>query len=330
MFYASKKDIMRILTPSLVLCATLLVASRPLSAQETSCDVPLVVTHFVASSGTVEMVTDLAAKDLTVRIGGSAGSVTNASVDTGRKRVALILDASVKVPKDEWRLETEMAVTLIQNARALDRFTLFLVGVDTPAGPWLPSVDLQAQLREMASSRPPTVDANERVYDALLAAAKHLDPPEFGDAIFLFGHPDDSGSKATPEQVEELILRNRVRFYAMSFTDPLRGKLPPGFDMNKPLPRGLGQEQADKISHATGYFFSYHSVDVLTIPGQLALLEGFLGDLYAGIAQPYRLKISRNTSDKTALALAVVNGKDRNIRQDDVHYPHFIYQCISR
>jgi hypothetical protein len=222
-----------------------------------------------------------------------------------------------------------MALSLIENARAIDRFALFLVGVDAPAGPLLPLGDVHAQLREMGSSRPVT-DANERIYDALLGAAKGLDPPEFGDAVFLFGHPDDLGSKATAEQVEELILRNRVRFYAMSFADPLRGKLPPGFDPNKPLPKSAIPGGADDISHATGYFFSYHSVEALKFPGQIPVLEGFLGDLYAGIAKPYRLTISLNTSGKTALDLAVVNGKDRNIHQGDVHYPHFIYKCTPR
>jgi hypothetical protein len=256
--------------------------------------------------------------------------VKSASIDGGSKRVALILDASRKVPKDEWKLETEMAVSLIENARALDRFTLSLVGVDIPAGPFLPLGDLQAQLRDVASSRPEAVDGNERVYDALLDAAKRLDPPEFGDTIFLFGHPDDLGSKATPDQVEEMILRNRLRFYAMSFTDPLRGKLPPQFDLNKPLPKNAIPGGADNISHATGYFFSYHSVETLRIPGQLTLLEGFLGDLYAGIAQPYRLRLSSNTSGKTAVELTVVNAETRNVRQGDVHYPRFIYPCTSR
>jgi hypothetical protein len=319
----------RILKPLLALCITLL--GRPqLEAQGSSCDVTLVVTRFVAASGTVELVRDLTAKDLAIKVGGSPSTVKSASVDTGSKRVALILDASKKVPTDEWKLEVEMAVSLIQNARPLDRFTLLLVGVDTPAGPLLPSDDLQAQLRSIASSRPETVDENERIYDTLLAAAKRLDPPEFGDVIFLFGHPNDLGSKATAVQVEELLLKHRLRFYAMSFTDPLRGRLPPGFDLNKPLPKDIGQEPADKISNATGYFFSYHSVEALKIPGQRALLEGFLTDLYAGIAQPYELKISLNTSDKTALDLAVVNDKDRNIRQSDVHYPHFIYPCASQ
>jgi hypothetical protein len=317
--------------PLLALCVTLLVAAPPqLSAQDGSCDVPLVVSHFVAAKETVELVTDLTPKDLTVRVGGSPGTVKNASVDSGSKRIALILDASKKVPEDEWKLETEMAVSLIENARALDRFSLFLVGVDGVAGPFLPLGDMQAKLRDMTSSRPVTADGGERIYDALLAAAKRLDPPEFGDTIFVFGHPDDSGSNATAEQVEEIILRNLLRFYAVSFTDPLRGKLPPGFDLNKPLPRNAIPSGADNISHATGYFFSYHSVEALRFPGQLTLLEGFLSDLYAGIAKPYRLSISPNPSDKAALDLAVVKAETRNIRRDDVHYPHFIYPCTSR
>src|ERR1700691_2818493 len=116
---------MRIFKPFLALFVTLLVTSRPqLEAQESSCDVPLVVTHFVAASGTVELVRDLTTKDLSIKDGGSPSTVQSASVNTGSKRVALILDASKKVPTDEWKLETEMAVSLIENARPLDKFTL--------------------------------------------------------------------------------------------------------------------------------------------------------------------------------------------------------------
>ena len=320
---------MRTIKLLLVLCSALVVSGQ-LSAQEDSCDVPLVVTRFAPTTAQVELVTDLVPKDLSVRVGGSPSTVKSASIDSGSKRIALILDASKKVPKDEWKLETEMAATLIENGRALDRFALYLVGVDASFGPFLPLGDIQAKLRDMASSRPEAVDGNERIYDALFAAAKLLDPPEFGDTIFLFGHPDDLGSQATPEQVQEIILRNRLRFYAMSFTNPLRGKIPPGFDLNKPLPKGAIPGGADNISHATGYFFSYHSVDTLNFPGQMTLLEGFLGDLYAGIARPYRLKIIQTASGKSAIDLTIVNGETRNIRQGDVHYPHFIYPCTSR
>jgi hypothetical protein len=324
------RDTVGILKPLMALWVTaLVVGPPPLSAQENACDVPLVVTRFVASSGTVELVKDLTAKDLTVRVGGAPSAVENASVDGGGKRIALILDASKKVPKDEWKLETEMAISLSEHARPEDRFAFFLVGVDRPAGPLLTPGEVQKRVGEVASSRPDAADGSERIYDALLAAAKSLDPPQFGDAIFLFGHPKDSGSKATPEEIQELILKDRLRFYAMSFADPLRGKYPPRFDPNKPLPANLGLEQADKISHATGYFFSFHSVEDLD-PSQIVLLKGFLGDLYAGIAEPYRVKIDANVADKTALDLLVTNSQARNIRQSDVHYPHFIYQCIAR
>jgi hypothetical protein len=301
----------------------------PLYGQEHACDIPLVVSHFVTTTGVVELVADLTPKDLSIKVDGTSGIVRSASIDSGSKRIALILDASKKVPKDEWKLETEMAVSLIEHARALDRFTLFLIGVDTPAGPFVPLGDVQAQLRDLALTRPEAVDGNERIYDALLAAAKRLDPPEFGDTIFLFGHQDDIGSQATSEQVEEMILRNRLRFYAMSFTNPLQGKLPPGFDLNKPLPKNAIPGGADNISHATGYFFSYHSVEVLKIRGQRTLLEGFLGDLYAGIAQPYRLAISPSASGKVPIELTIVNRETRNIHQNDVHYPRFIYPCES-
>ena len=320
---------MRTIRLWLMLCFAFVVSGQ-LSAQDDSCDVPLVVTRFAAATAKVELVTDLVPKDLSVRVGGSPSTVKSASVDSGSKRVALILDASKKVPKDEWNLETEMAVTLVENGRALDRFSLYLVGADASFGPFLPPGDVQARLRDMASSRPEAVDGNERIYDALFAAAKLLDPPEFGDTIFLFGHPDDLGSQVTLEQVQEIILRNRLRFYALSFTDPLRGKLPPGFDLNKPLPKSAIPGGADNISHATGYFFSYHSVENLKFPGQTTLLEGFLGDLYAGIARPYRLKIVQTASGKSPLDLTIINGETRNIRQNDVHYPLFIYPCKSR
>ncbi len=274
---------MRSSKPLLFLWITSLFVAFP----DHSCDVPLVVTRFVPSSGTVELVQDLTAKDLTVKVGGTSRTVENASIDRGGKRIGLILDASKNIPQDEWKLETKMAVSLMEHARPEDKIALFLIGVDIPAGSFLAASEVRARLQALASSRPKAPDDSERIYDALLLAAQHLDPPEFGDSIFLFGHPDDSGSKANPEQVQELILRNRLRFYGMSFTDPLRGKLPPGFDLNKPLPANVGMEKTDQISHATGYFFSFHSVQALNIPGQISLFKGFLGDLYTGIAGPY-------------------------------------------
>jgi hypothetical protein len=172
-----------------------------------------------------------------------------------------------------------------------------------------------------------------------------LSPPRFGDAIFLFGHPEDSGSAASLDQLRELVLKNGLRFYGMSFTDPLEGKLPPGFDLNQRLPAGVGPPKLTELNLATGYFFSFHSVKVLAmpamtvsirgkvryIPAQLSLLKTFLADLYAGIAAPYRVGIPASAIQAPEeLKIAVTNADDRQIRERDVHYPHLVYPCSAQ
>jgi hypothetical protein len=264
-----------------------------------------------------------------VQLGAVPGTLESASVDSGPKRVALVLDASDAIPSDEWKLQTEMAAKLVQHARPDDRFALLIVGIESPASAFLSSGEVVEELQKLSASRPGAMESGERIYDSLLAAANRLNPPQFGDALFLFGHPEDSGSKSEPDEVMELILKNRLRFYAVSFSDPLRGKVPPGFDLNKALPASVVRPKLTKMTAATGYIFSFHSVQALKIPGQVPLFEGFLADLYAGIAQPYRLKIAmRDTRGEVNLEIVVNKAKERNIKDGDVHYPRSIYACI--
>lgn len=91
-------------------------------------------------------------------------------------------------------------------------------------------------------------DGSERNYDAVKAAASSLNPPRFGDAIFLFGHPEDEGSVATFEQLKQIILAGGTRFYGVSFTDPLKDKVPAGFDPNKPLPNSFIPAKLDQMA----------------------------------------------------------------------------------
>ncbi len=320
---------MRNLGLPFALCSVLFVNPILSWAQGISCDVPLVVTRFSPETRGNELVSDLTAKDLSSRIGGSRAVVKSASVDDGGKRIAFILDASKKISKDEWTLQAQMALSFAKSAREVDRFNLSLIGVGTPVSDFMASGELQGRLKELESSRPIATEDNERLYDALMASAKHLDPPAFGDTIFLFGRPDDSGSQASLEQAEEIILRNRVRFYALSFSPAFAEKLA-HLDLNKPLPKNAVPGGADDIAHATGYFFSYHQIEVLKrFPDQTPLLQGFLGELYRGIAQPYRLAINPGPTERVSLEVTIVDGKDRHINQNDVHYPHFIYPCTS-
>jgi hypothetical protein len=279
-----------------------------LLAQQAPCDIPVVATSFNSASRAVELVKDLGIQNFEIKLDGVPQELESASVDNGPKRVALILDASKNVPRDEWKLETQMAARLVEHAR--------------------PPSEARERLRTLGSSRSAVPDSGEKVYDTLLAAAGGFNPPQFGDALFLFGHSEDSGSKADVDQLLEMILKNRLRFYGLSFTDPLQGKLPAGYNPNNPLPANVRIPRLVDVGMASGYNVYFHSVRVLNLPGQTALFEGFLGDLFRGVAEPYRVRIARPlTQGPMKLEITVKNIGPRRINLDDIHYPRSIYPC---
>jgi len=306
----------------LVLC--LRSATQAQQGASESCDVPLVVADY-----NNEPVRDLTPADFSVRLAGTTAPIVSVSLDAGPKRLALILDASSSVPDEEWKLETEMAAELIRRARANDQFALRVIGSKTVQGALLSPTKVAARLQELQSARPKG-EENERIYDALLGAATDFDPPQFGDTIFLFGHHKDSGSKTSLNQIQDLLLKNRLRFFGLSFVDRLAG-LPPGFDLNKPLPKEFRSTQLETLSADTGYFFSFHSVRNLGIRGQLPLFENFLSDLYTWIAEPYRLRFSSSSfEDGSRLEISVTETGVRKINSQGIHYQHMVYPCAKR
>ena len=308
----------------LILAASLDVGPCLGQAPPQSCFIPLVATRYNPDTRTVQLVQGLAASDLSLTIGSKTVSVANISTDSGPKRVVLVLDASRKVPEAEWELETDMAATLVRNGRRDDRFALVLTGQETKPFPFRSAGDIQRQLNELYSNRPMASDGSERNFDALKAAASSLNPPSFGDVVFLFGHPEDDGSAATFDQVKQILLEGGTRFYGISFTDILRDKFPAGFDPNKPLPNSFIPAKLDQLAQLTGYFVSYHSLEALAQPGQNRLFRNFLVDLYAGIASPYRVEISHaSISTPSSLEIEV----NREIYKHDIHYPKVIYSC---
>ncbi len=321
---------------SLMFCLALYFLSPPQSLAQAgpqgTCDFPLVVAGWnrLTQTGN-ELLMDLHPEDLVIQFGATPATLESMSVDGGPKRVALVLDASPNVPDNEWNLEAQMAARFVEAARPEDRFLLLLEGVDSGGGSFLPAEEIDSQLRELAFNRPSTGQSTERTYDTLFDAAQHFDPPAFGDAMVLFGHPEDVGSKTDPDQLLQVILSKGLRLYGFSFRDPLQGNLTPGLDLNKPLPasvRSLADPKLAQMSRETGYFVSFHSILSLSQPSQMRLFEGFLDDVYAGVAQPYRLRIrTPATQGPTALQIDVRNAKDRVPRADRVYYPHSIYPC---
>jgi hypothetical protein len=107
-------EMMRINLPVLTVCSVMFASCSAQAfgqnSTEDSCDVPLVVTRFVPSSRTVELVKGLGPNDLAVQLGAVPSRLEGASIDDGPKRIALVLDASGNIPADEWTLQTKMAI----------------------------------------------------------------------------------------------------------------------------------------------------------------------------------------------------------------------------
>lgn len=286
-----------------------------LNAQGTraeSCDVAIAVTDYYN-----QLVRNLAPADFSVRLDDVATPVASASMDAGPKRIAIVIDASRNVPEEEWKFETKMAAEFVRHARPGDRFVFSVIGADASPAELLSSSEVAERLQGLGNK------TSEKIYDALLAAAKSLDPPQFGDAVILFGHPEDTGSETSADDLQRLIVKNRVRFFAVSFSNPL----PPGFDVRKPVPMA-SLSKLQLLSTETGLFFSFHPVASLNMPGQLALFENFLSDVYTWIAEPYRLTLPRPAGRESAkLEVVVSDMETRRVHREGIHYPRSLYPC---
>jgi len=285
-----------------------------------SIDIPVVVAGF-----NNKIVRGLGSEDFSVRLGDVPAQVGNVSLDDGPKRVALILDASRNIPEEEWKLQVESAMFLLKHARPNDRFAFLIVSAEGTSNSFLTADEVEQRLEGLAKSRPKVTEASERIYDAIFEAANRLSPSQFGDTIFLIGHHQDAGSKTSIEGIREVLFTNDLRFLGLSIAERLQG-LPPGADLNKPLPKSFGPTELELVALNTGYYFSFHSVGSVNTPGQMPLFNEFLGDLYEWIAEPYRVGIiSNRPNNKSELIVNIRDSERRKIHQSGIHNPRYLW-----
>jgi hypothetical protein len=290
------------------------------------CDVPFVARRFDTISYRTEQIRNLTADNFSIQLSGSPVQPVSVSLDDSPKRTLLLIDARTSVPHEEWGLQTSMAAYVANQGRPEDHFILALVGCDDAPKDFNPQAAIE-QLRSWESSRPAS-NGDERLYDALVSAARRLDPSRFGDTIFLFGHPEDSASKASAGELRDLLLKKGIRLFGLSFKDPLREKFPNGFDPNKPMPRGTFPELSD-VSLATGAFYSFHSLESLKHESP-SLFKAWLASIYEGISEPYRVTLPMaGRTGLLDLRIALKNYQSR-VNPGDIHHPMFVYSCDTQ
>jgi hypothetical protein len=229
------------------------------------------------------------------------------SIDKGPKRIVLTLDASGPISKKDWEWELEDAKRLLQFARGVDRFGFVLVGGDAETHGFVSPGEAKRYLGRLRTARPATAGTEAKFYDALLTAAKSLDPPRFGDVIILFGRSEDSGSKTAVADLRQMFLKQRLRFYGLTFPGQKRNAA--GWPLPDP---GL-----ESLSEATGYSIWLTNVNVLR--------QVDFDSWFRCIAEPYRFSITAAMSDQASLEITLLPGlRKKKLDKVTIRYPQFL------
>jgi hypothetical protein len=307
--------------------ACLFFAASAFGQTNQTCSLPLVVTQFNSSSGKTEFMRDLNASNLKIELASRAVTPVTARIDDGPKRIVLVIDDTPQIAEPEWKLQTDFVLSFLAHARDNDEFALVFVSSHGEPKPFQSVAKIRALLRESASraNQPRSMPGT---LAALQYAAELFEPPKFGDTLFLFGHDAETGSVAEHDQVRDLMLKNGIRFLALSLADPL-AKLPRGTDLNKPLPAPFGPSKLAMLGIVTGGGFSYTSMKVLASRNQVAGRKEHLADLYAGIAAPYRISVPAFPA-RSNLKITVKDASRREIWEGGVYYPHVVSPCAAR
>jgi hypothetical protein len=254
-----------------------------------------------------DFVRDFGPDNFQLRVGGMPARLQGLSIDKGPKRIVLTLDASKPISKKDWESELWDAKRLLEFARSIDTFGFVLVGGDAATHGFISPGEAQKYLRRLGTARPATRDAEAKIYDALLTAAKSLDPPQFGDVIIFFGRGEDSGSKTAVTDLRQMFLKQRLRFYGLTFPGQKRNAA--GWPIPDP---GL-----ESLSEATGYSIWMTNAKVLR--------QVDFDSWYRCIAEPYRFSITAAMSDQASLAITLLPGlKKKKLDKVTIRYPQFL------
>ena len=244
------------------------------------------------------LISDLTPEEFKGEIKGKPVQIISVRPDESPRRVVVVLDSSgsMVAPAPKWDLAKFVASDAVTGspARYLSGFILFndqvrmKFPVQADPQPFRDAFrDLRAPVDELKKRKLAT--GLTALRDALLAAAELLDPPAFGDSIYLVSDGTDNKSKTEPQELRGRFARQGTRLYVMLFRDA-EGARATVEEMEGPI--AAAQLASDSGGFALAVPASgirpwSHDLDSKS----MKQLQVEIATLYSAISSPQRLEI---------------------------------------
>ncbi|MBI2957014.1 MAG: VWA domain-containing protein [Acidobacteria bacterium] len=223
---------------SAVLFAVLLSVSLRASSQDSYCppgegsELRRVIPVNVLDRDS-NQVTGLTAADFRGKYRGHPVKILSATWDTRPRRIVLVLDVSesmVRWSPARWATARAAARDILSRAPAEYEVALILFAKKV-ADP----IPLQRSRAPVLQQLTAAVENPQKLeqelggstafLDALLEAARLLDPPQVGDVIYAITDGGDNRSQTSEKKLRELLVGSGTRLYTLVFLDPNRRDL---------------------------------------------------------------------------------------------------------
>jgi Mg-chelatase subunit ChlD len=208
----------RVITASL-LCLAISASAR---GQADSCQQRSVAVSVVDERG--EPVHGLAASDFSAKLKGKQVTILSARLDERPHRVVVVLDSSASMFDTEfqWSMAKSLATEALAASPA--RFRAGLIVFNDQIRLSLPVQEDTQAARDALNALPlspkksvKTIGRHTALWDALMAATRMLDPPQFGDSINVITDGGDNESSTKPKELRAAFATRGVRLFAEWF-----------------------------------------------------------------------------------------------------------------
>jgi len=246
----------------------------------------------------VRPVVGLSVHDFAPSVSGQPAEVASVEPVQGPRRVIVMLDASAGMNHVDAQADLARALAADALRASTKAFRAGLVVFDSEVRASYPPAEnpkrASAALRDVHPAKVGENQKNEHaaLWDALQAALTLLNPPEFGDAIWVITNGEDASSQTTPGEIAALALARGVRVSILLFNPatsfPALPVISSGAIFDIPAHTG---GLVVRVEAAQGTFRN-REVSYRLTPSQFRELDAAVDVLYAATQYAIRVQIT--------------------------------------